>query len=63
VVAELGALYNRKHTGEGSEGGSVGDWHLVVLVADGDSLVNHGGHEGFLMLILGLLKGSICVVG
>ena len=59
--AGLGALYYKKGTGGEGERG-VGDGYLVVLVADGDGLMDHAGHEWFLMLILRLLEGTFAVV-
>lgn len=62
AAAGFVALYNKERTG-GQGQRSLGDGHLVVLVADGNCFVDEGGHEGFLVLILRLLEGGLYVVG
>lgn len=58
---EIGGLYYKNQTRDGVDR-RVRDWHLMVLIADGDCFMYHAGHERLLVLILRFLEGALPVV-
>lgn len=62
VGAGLGALYNKSGTVGEVLGGSLSNRNLMIFEANGHCFVDHTGHEGFLVLILRLLKAALSVL-